>query len=202
MPSIGCARRVEWPAAAGRPQRCSSRQWSRHNLGGRRRLCPTRSRSRASPTIAFHSCAAKRCSSWRLGLGRASSSLNGNGMSLSRFAATAFRCSCWRGARDICCCVSHWTRSSGRPPLCGCGRSSNGSWSHWIIWNRYWLACRSLFCWIGCCRFLLVMCLMGCDVACRSRAWLDSTEARAAAAQVRGWSLRARRHRCPGGCAC
>jgi len=71
----------------------------------------------------------------------------------------------------ICCCRSHWTRSSGRPPLCSLVRCFNGSWSRWITWSRYWLACRSLFC----CRFLLVMCLMGRDVACRSRAWLDST---------------------------
>ncbi len=141
---------------------------------------PRLSVSTASPAIAFCSCAAKPCSSWRLGHDRASSSLSGAEMPSSRFIAEAYPCCGWRGARNICCCRSHWTRSSGRLPLCGCGRSSNGSWSRWITWSRYWLACRNLFCWIGCCRFLPVMCLMGRDVACRSRAWLDSTGLRAA----------------------
>ncbi len=143
-------------------------------------MSPSSSRSTASLTVAFHSCAAKPRSSWRLDLGRASSSLNGIKTPDSRFTVEAFQCCGWRGAPTICCCRPHWTRSSGRPPLCGCGRSFNGSWSRWITWSRYWLACRSLFCWIGCCRVLLVMCLMGRDVACRSRAWLDSTRLRAA----------------------
>ncbi|SNY56546.1 hypothetical protein SAMN02744784_00023 [Stenotrophomonas sp. CC120223-11] len=201
MPSIGCARRVEWPAAAGRPQHCASRQWSRHSFGGRRRPCLSSSRSKASPTIASHNCAAKRSSSWSLGHDRASSLLSGIEMPSSRFIAEAYQCCCWRGARNICCCVSHWTRRSGRPPLCGCGRSSNGNWSRWIIWSRCWLACRNLFCWIGCCRCSRARCMRGCDVVCCSRALLDSTVARAAAAQVRGWSLPARPRKCPGGCA-
>jgi hypothetical protein len=33
---------------------------------------------------------------------------------------------------------------SGRPTLCSCGRFFNGSWSHWTLWSRCWLACRSL----------------------------------------------------------
>gem|GEM_PF-6406868 len=202
MPSIGCARRVEWPAAAGRPWCCASRQCSGDSFGGRRRPCLSSSRSRASPIIAFHNCAAKRCSSWSLGHDRASSSWNGIGMPSSKFIAEAYPCCGWRGARNICCCRSHWTRSSGHPPFCSCGQSSNGSWSHWIIWNRCWLVCRSLFLWIGCCRFSPARSLVGCDMARGSRAWLDFTEPRAAAAQVRGWSLRARRRRCPGGCAC
>lgn len=137
-----------------------------------------------------------------LGHDRASSSSSGIEMPSSRLIAEAYQSCGWRGARNICCCGSHWTRSSGRPPFCRCGQSSNGSWSHWIIWNRCWLVCRSLFLWIGCCRFSPARSLMGRDVARGSRAWLDSTEARAAAAQVRGWSPRARPRKCPGGCAC
>ncbi len=161
--------------------------WLRHRRCGRRRRCPRLSRSKASTMIDSHNCAARRCSSWRLGHRRASSSLSGIGMPSSRFIAEAYPCCGWRGARNICCCRSHWTRSSGHPPLCSLVRCFNGSWSRWTTWSRYWLACRSLFCWIGCCRFLLVMCLLGRDVACRSRAWLDSTGLRAA--RVRALAL-------------
>lgn len=163
------------PGGAGRPPRSVLWWWLRHRRSGWHRPSPRLSVSTASPAIAFCSCAAKPCSSWRIGHYRASSSLSGAEMPSSRFIAEAYPCCGWRGARNICCCRSHWTRSSGRLPLCGCGRSSNGSWSRWITWSRYWLTCRNLFCWIGCCRCSGERCLRARDVAhtshLRDRHW-------------------------------
>ncbi len=160
--------------------------WLRHRRCGRRRRCPRLSRSKASTMIDSHNCAARRCSSWRLGHRRASSSLSGIGMPSSgslprhtravagealatsavagltgREAAGTRRCAAW-------CVASMAVGAVGLP----------GAGTGW----------RAGACSVGSgAADLLVMCLLGRDVACRSRAWLDSTGLRAA--RVRALAL-------------